>query len=111
MQSKKRKATSKEKPAKRKATSKEKQPKESSPPAPFEDSSIANQFEITSDELDVGSLTAHWILDDGGAWFVGKVTRQCKPWWSDTHFEDGKLWMRTQPSDRGVCWHVVRKRE
>ena len=78
----------------------------------FETSEAAREFEIVQDALAKGSTAAFPMAlpDKEEAWYVGTVVRMCKPYWADVSFPDGKLWMKSNAAERGVEWHVVRKR-
>ena len=110
----KRKAKAQEKPTKAAASKQSKRKgKEPLPVVPpslsYLDSSVANQYAICDDELKTGSLVAFNMNIRGTQdWYVGEVLRVSKPYWSDVHFSDGKLWMKTKLSERDAMWHVVR---
>ena len=58
--------------------------------------------------LEVGQSLAYFMIlpeEKGGTdWYVGEVTRLCKPHWADVEFPDGRLWCSVKPSERMARW-------
>ena len=40
----------------------------------------------------------------GDEWYIGEVLRVSRGVWTEVQFSDGKLWLRTQASERGSRW-------